>query len=107
MVRPDSQGRRAPFFQSGQSVHRQSMRGDHVLVYRNTTDQVLLNDPLQHVGRAGPVPDAIRVNDRYRSLLADLQAVGLGPIDAALSNELEFNQPAFQIFPGLEALLAV
>ncbi|SVC22200.1 uncharacterized protein METZ01_LOCUS275054, partial [marine metagenome] len=54
------------------------MCGNRVLVYRNTTNQVLLNDSLQHVGCAGPVPDAIRVNDRYGSLLADLQAVSLG-----------------------------
>ncbi len=54
------------------------MCGNRVSVHHNPTNQVLLNDSLQHVGCAGPVPDAIRVNDRYRSLLADLQAVGLG-----------------------------
>ena len=64
------------------------MCGNRVLVYRNTTNQVLLNDSLQHLGCEGPVPDAIRVNDRHGSLLADLQAVSLGSIDAALSNEL-------------------
>ena len=82
------------------------MGGDNVLVYGNTTDQVFLNDPLQHVGRAGPVPDPVGVDDCYRSLLADLQAVGLGPVHAALPDETEFNQPAFQIIPRLEALLA-
>lgn len=82
------------------------MRGDNVLIHRYTTDQVLLNDPLQYVGRAASVPDTIRVNDCYRALLADLQAVGLGPVYAALPDETEFNQPAFQIIPRLEALLA-
>jgi len=39
-------------------------------------DEVLLDDPLQRLGRAAPVPGALRVDDRDRPVGADAQAVG-------------------------------
>ena len=60
---------------------------------------MLLDDPLQDLRRAAPVPDPFRIDDRYRSLLADAQAVRLGAVDAALARE-----PTFEWRRGGEAL---
>src|SRR5262245_18683991 len=38
---------------------------------RPAVDQVLLDDPLEHRRIAGPIPGAVRIDDRDRSALTD------------------------------------
>ncbi len=64
---------------------------------------LLLDDALEDLRRASPVPDALGVDERDRALLADLQAVRLGAVDAARSNQAEFDEAALQEFPGFQA----
>ena len=67
---------------------------------------MLGDDPFQNLGRAGVVPDAVRVNHRHRSADADAQAVGLGPQDEGCSFA-EGGQPMLEEFPRSEALRRV
>src|SRR5262245_30913440 len=81
------------------SLTRQRMPGNNVFLDGLAADQVLLNDALDQFRRAGVIPDPIRINERRRTALADLQTVCLCPIDAALSGKIELFQPSFQILP--------
>ena len=45
--------------------------------------------------------------DRYGAVLANLQAVGLSPVEAALICEPSSFSRSFKVLPGLEAQLAV
>src|SRR4029077_6793665 len=80
----------------------QGMFGDQVLCDNPTRDQVFVNDAIKHRRVAGAVPSALRVDDRHGAALADPQAVGLGPEDAALLGEPERLQSRLQMVPGLE-----
>ena len=75
------------------------------VLYRLTVDQVLLNDPFKHLRRAVPVPGAFRINDGYRPIHAQLQAVRLAAVDPALLGQAELFESPFQIFPRFQALL--
>ena len=62
---------------------------------------MLLNDPLQHFGRRGVIPDAFGIDHRDRAPLADAQAVGLGAVDAV--EHPQFGEPALEVVPRLDA----
>src|SRR5262245_46554759 len=83
----------------------QGMTLDEMLANDPPSDQMLLDDLLQHRRIAGPVPRAFRIHDRDRSAFADSKAVGLGAQDAALVGESELLEPAFQEIPGGQAPL--
>src|SRR5690348_6499321 len=68
---------------------------------------MLLDDALEHVGRARVVPGALGVDDRDRAVLADLKAVGLGAVHAALADEAELFQATLEKLPGLEPVVLV
>jgi hypothetical protein len=64
---------------------------------------MLLNDALENLRRASTIPDAVRIDHRYRSLLANAQTIRLGAVNATLAHQTEFIQAFFQIAPGREA----
>lgn len=66
---------------------------------------MLLDDSLEHLGGAIPVPDAIRVDDCYWSFPTNLQAIDLRSVDTAFTCEAKLLQSALQKGPGLEACL--
>ena len=74
----------------------------HVLGDWAAADQVFLEDALQNFGGAGPVPDALGIDDGDGALTTDLQTVRLGAVDAPRSHEVEFHEPALQEIPGFE-----
>src|SRR6266511_787716 len=108
-----SRSRRSPYEAVKSSEFRANVEGlgegvarERVLFDDPPTDQVLLNDPLQHLGRAGVVPDALGVDDRDRAMHADAQAVGLGTIDAAVrERESQLLEALLEIVPRLDARL--
>ena len=57
------------------------MVGDNVLSYGLPCDKMLLDDPLQHIRSAIPVPGTVGVDNGDWSPLANLQTIGLGSID--------------------------
>ena len=67
---------------------------------------MLLNDPFEDFLGAGMIPHPIRPDDRYRSSDADLQTIGLGPLDAAPSRYAELLQSALEKLPCTLADLA-
>jgi len=64
-----------------------------------------MDDAFEHFGGAIAVPDAFGINDCDRAVLANAEAVSFGPVDERLwADEIEFFEPAFEEFPGLEPL---
>jgi len=98
-------GRRASRFQELRTrrivgrIFRKSKLGDDF-----SADEVLLNDTLENLGRAGVIPDAVRINDGDRALLTNAQAVGFGAVDGriAASSQAEFFKALFEVFPRRE-----
>ena len=67
---------------------------------RSPSDEVLLNNSLQHFRSGGVIPHPFRVHHRDRSILANAQAVRLRPVDNVLSlDQPEFGEAAFEIRP--------
>ena len=75
---------------------------DDKLFHRHAADEVLLDNALENLGRASPVPDAVRVNHGHWTLLANPQAVCLGAVNPALADQAKLVQAFLQIAPGLE-----
>lgn len=69
-----------------------------------STDEVLLNDALQDLRRAGVIPDVIGMYHSDRTLQAHSQAVGLGTINAPLLIKVKLFQSTLQILPALGPL---
>ena len=66
---------------------------------------MLLDNSFEHLGSTGVVTNSFRIDYGNWPLRADPQAIGFRPINQWLrTNELQFFQPGFQIFPGREAL---
>lgn len=80
---------------------------DHERLDRMSADQVLLNDALQNLGRAGMIPRTVRIDQGNRTALADAQTIGFGAINAAAASQIEFIEPLFQIVPRGQAGIAV
>ena len=59
------------------------MSGDQIVVNRPATDQMFLDDALENLRPARPIPGALGINDSDWTLRADLEAVGLGAINPA------------------------
>jgi len=70
---------------------------------RLAADQVFLNNTFKHIRRAGVIPGAIRIDQCDGSMRADLQAICLGAIDTAGSEQSELHETFFQVVPGLKA----
>src|SRR5437879_443608 len=78
--------------------------GEREFSHDASVHEVLLYDALQNLRRAGMIPDSLRVDDGDRSVNADAEAVGLGPIDERLgTNEIQFLEPPLEKFPGLQS----
>ena len=75
--------------------------GNHVLVDRFASDQVLLDDLLQHLWRTTAIPTSFGHHDRDRPGLADAQTEGLGPQDAPSLGQVELLQPLLKVTPRL------
>src|SRR5262245_61285016 len=83
------------FLRNRQRVAREGERFDDA-----SADEMFLDDSLEHLGRAGVIPDAFGINDRDRPARADAEAVGFRAIDQRLgSRELQFLEPLLQKFP--------
>ena len=66
-------------------------------------DQMFLDDAFHDIRSDGVIPGSIRIHDSDRTLLADSQAVGLGPVHTVLTFvEIQFFDPALQVIPGFE-----
>jgi hypothetical protein len=64
-------------------------------MYWASFNKVFLNDAFQECRRNGVVPDSFRINDGYRSLVADPQAVCFGAIDRSVrSSQAKLFEPA-------------
>src|SRR5258706_4291823 len=87
---------------NGEWVHREDVLGDRV-----ATDQVLLDDALQHLRGAVVIPHSLRVYDRYRPLLANPEAVDLGAVDPlGTLEQAEVRQALLEVVPGGQRRLA-
>jgi len=62
---------------------------------RFAPDQMVLDNPLQHLRGARMIPDTLRVNDRNGPLLAYLQTISFGTEDAARPDQFQLFQPFF------------
>ena len=80
------------------------MLGEDILWNDLPPQQVILNDLLQHWGRAGVIPRSLRIDHRNRPVLADSQAVRLASQDQGPgSRQAHFLEPAFQKLPRLQS----
>lgn len=62
---------------------------------------MFLDDSFEDGRGAGPVPDALGVDDGDRALLTELEAVGLGAADGAVgADEIEFLETPLEEIPG-------
>ena len=68
---------------------------------------MLLNDSLQDLRGAGSIPHPFRVDDRYRAIQAEPEAVCFGPCNASRTTESEFIQSFLQVVPRGETLVFV
>jgi hypothetical protein len=78
------------------------------LLHHLPPDQVFLNNSLKDRWGCTVIPDAVRVNQQNGSLLADLQAISLGPKHrggTALYRpiKLQFPQPPLEVVPSFKA----
>ena len=79
---------------------------NHQLRHWPATDEVLLDNPVEVLGRAVPVPCAIGVDDGNRPGHADPEAVRAGAQHApGCVVQPEFLQTPFQMVPALLGLL--
>lgn len=78
------------------------MLRDAILPDRLTTNEVLLNNPLQHRRVAVSVPGSFGVDHCNRTAEADTKAIGLGTEYSAPPGELQFFQSLFEKVPGDE-----
>src|SRR3990167_7146948 len=91
-------------------------RAQPQFLHRLTADQMPLDNPFERVLGAGMVPDAVGPDHGDGSMRADLQAIGLGSLDAAAlfsarvdtgrADEVQFGEPPFEEFPRSFPLLA-
>ncbi len=80
------------------------MLGEDILWNDLPPQQVILNDLLQHCGRAGVIPRSLWIDHRNRPVLADPQAVRLASQDQGPgSRQAHFLEPAFQEFPRCQS----
>ena len=80
---------------------RERVDAEYKFLNRLSADEVFLHDTLNHFRRDRVVPNAIGIHHRDRALFANLQAIGLGSIDAVLAlHQPDLDQPLLQIFPG-------
>jgi hypothetical protein len=85
----------------------QRIPGEHVFFDNLPANEMPLNDFLKNFRCAGVVPHALRVNDGDWTIRADAKAVGFGAIDERFrAGELQFLEPAFQVFPRAKAFLS-
>jgi hypothetical protein len=65
---------------------------EDILVDGLAANQMLLDDALENLRSSGVVPGPFGVDDGYRALLADAQAVDLAAVDAAVAGgQAEFS----------------
>lgn len=77
-----------------------------VLRDRLAPEEMLLQDGLQDLRRAVPVPGALGIDDCDRAAGADLEAIGLGPRHQGFGpHQSEFLQASLEEFPGLKTRL--
>ena len=81
---------------------RKAALGNHVLADRAAADEVLLDDPLEDLGRAAAVPGPLRVHDSDRTVSTHLQTVRLRAVDPAAAHEAQL-----EILPRESSELAV
>ena len=81
------------------------MPAEQKLLNRTATDDVLLDDPLEYVGRAGVVPGPLGIDNHNGALLTNLQTIGLGPVNAAGPGQAQLLEACFQKIPRVESLL--
>ena len=78
---------------------------DQVRCDEGASDQVLLNDPLEHRRIALAIPRAFGIHHGDGTTLADAKAIHLAAQDAALFREAELSQAALEEFPRCEPTL--
>lgn len=88
------------------------MDGKCIFLDNAIVEHMLLEDAFDHFWSCAVIPDAIRVDDQDRPLLADAQAIGFGAEDGtgALFGgaiKSQFLQPFLEIVPGNQAGLLV
>lgn len=71
------------------------------------TDDVLGDDPIEDVGRASVVPDAVGIDHRDGAIGADPQTISLCAQYAPGLGETEFAQPGLEELPRLEGGFAI
>lgn len=69
-----------------------------------SANQMFLNDALHRLRSHMAVPDALGVDERDRSALADAEAIGARTVD--LIEQPEFIEPPLEIVPSFDALFA-
>lgn len=78
---------------------------DQMLPDDPAADQMLLDDPFEHLRIAPGVPCPLGIDHRDRSTGTDPQAVGLGTIDPPGAGQLQLVEPTFQELPRPQRLL--
>lgn len=64
-------------------------------------NEVFLDNPLQHVGRARVIPDALGINHCDRATCTHAKAVRFGPVNGI--GQAQFLKAAFEVVPGAQA----
>ena len=72
---------------------------DQVILDRLTADEVLLDDPLDNIGRTRMIPSAIGVDDGDRPAVAKAKAIRLCAIYASVIGQSELIKASLQVFP--------
>jgi len=76
--------------------HSQGMLCEEMIHHRPPADEVFLDDPLQDGGRARVIPGSLGINHGNRPMVADPEAIGLGPVDPSISRQAQFIQSFLQ-----------
>jgi hypothetical protein len=86
----------------------QRVNGDDELFHGLASDQVFLDDFLEHFFIRRVIPDAVRIDNGDRARLAHLQAVSLRAVHAILAcGEFELAEPFLKIVPSFQAFFTV
>src|SRR5882762_7440963 len=81
------------------------VEGEGILAHRLAVYQVMLDDLFQDLRRAGVIPDAIRIDHRDGTVLADAQAIDLAAVNQRLwADQVELFETRLQEFPRDERL---
>ena len=80
---------------------RTAATGNHELLDGGASQQMLVNNAIEHLWRAAAIPNAFGVDDDDWPTLADIETGAFAANDLAVFLKLEFLQSSTQVLPRL------